>query len=131
MLNELRQHIIADPAVEQLIGSRMYPVTLPQAVELPAVTYQVISATRTPTMLHGDNLPSKRIQIDAYSLDSSEAQAVVDAIREVFQFFVRGTIGDSPGIFVAGVFADTEQQLYEPDTKLYRVSIEFRISHAE
>jgi hypothetical protein len=131
MLTELRQFIIADATVEDLIGTRMYPTTLPQSVELPAVSYQLVSAIRTPTMLHGDNLPEKRVQIDAWALTADEAREVAEAIRALFHYFVRGYIGDSPGVFVAGVFADSEREDYEPDTKLYRVSCDYRVRHAE
>ena len=126
MLDDLRTFIIGDTAVQALISSRMYPTMLPQAVTLPALTYQVVSATRAPTMRHNDNLPTKRIQIDAWSRSVDEARAVAEAIRALFHYYERGDITG-----VQGVFLQDEREDYEPDTLLYRVSRDYMVHHAE
>lgn len=132
MLAELRAYILADSTVAGLIGTRLYPITMPQKPTLPAVTYQVVSATRQPTMDHNDNLPMTRVQIDCWALSFFDAMAVDDAIRTLFHDFARSEIGGgSPSVLVAGVFAEDERHDYEPDTFLYRVSRDYKIFHRE
>ena len=126
MLSDLRAQILADSAVENLVGTRMYPTIAPQSAALPYITYQVISAFRQPTMLAPDNLPEKRIQIDAWGSTFSQAHAVAEAIRQAIDGF-SGTMGSSPGTEVQGVFADTERTMYEPEPELHRVSRDYRI----
>ena len=131
MLVEFRAYIISDPAVQSLIGTRMYPVTLPQKPTLPAVSYQVIGTTRKPTMRHDDEAPMTRIQVDSWSLSMSSAEQVDDAIRSLFHNYQRDELGGSPGALVFGVFVDGYRTDYEPDTLLYRVSRDYRVFHAE
>src|SRR5262245_22104185 len=122
MLVELRAFIIADPVVQSLIGTRMYPVTLPQKPTLPAVSYQVVGTTRSPVMQHDDEMPMTRVQINCWSLSAATADAVDEAIRQLFHDYQRQEIGGSPGVLVAGVFVDGYLTDFEPDTLLYRVS---------
>lgn len=132
VLNALRHYIISDSAVSALIGSRFYPTALPQKPKLPAVTYQLISGTRRATMRHDDNLPAKRIQIDAWSPSADEAYDVAEAIREVFHYYVRGEIGDSPDlVMVVGVLLLDERADYEADTMLHRISRDYLVFHEE
>lgn len=133
MLAEFRTYIISDPTVGGLIGPRMYPMTLPQKPQFPAVTYQVISALRKPTMLHEDNLPLTRIQIDSWALTMYDAVQVDEAIRSLFHNYTRIEMGGSgsPGVLVAGVFVEDHRTDYEPDTLLYRVSRDYKVFHRE
>ena len=131
MLVELRNFILADPTVAALIGTRMYPITMPQKPTLPSVTYQVVSGTSRAVMLHDDNLPMTRVQIDAWSLTMSVSMQVDDAIRSLFHNFVGAELGGSPGVYVAGVLKDNPRNDYESDTLLYRVSRDYRVFHAE
>lgn len=125
MLNELRAAIVADPTVSSLIGSRFYPNFAPQNPTRPYVTYQPISSVRTPTMLHADNLPATRVQIDAWSDSVDEARAVADAILALFHSYVPDTIAG-----IQGVFAVDAREDYEADAALHRVSTDYMV-HAE
>lgn len=43
--SDLSAYILADPAIVALIGTRMYPLVLPQGVTYPAVSYYLVSVT--------------------------------------------------------------------------------------
>ena len=131
MLSEFREYVLADPTVAALIGTRMYPVAMPQKVGLPAVSYQTVGGISQPVMLHDDNLPMTRLQVDCWALSFSTAQAVDQAIRSLFHNFEMTIMGGSPGVLVVGVFKDSPRADYEPETFLYRASRDYRIFHAE
>ena len=71
------------------VGERVYPLTLPQGVTLPAITYQVISDV--PTISHstmqdhptytGYEHGFVRVQFDCYGRDYDEAEALCDELR--------------------------------------------------
>ena len=60
----LRAYVLADPAVSALIGTRWYPVVLPQSTAFPAVTYQRITTTRVGSHHGPSGLAAARFQID-------------------------------------------------------------------
>lgn len=119
MLNELRSHIVT--AVS--IGGRMYPETLPQMPTLPAITYQVISEWRRPTMHGTDALPRTRVQVDCWAKTSLEARAIADAVKDAVDGF-QGLMG-SPGAEIGAIFAANSFSSYDPEAKMYRVSRDF------
>lgn len=127
MLSDLRTFVLADGTVAGLVALRMYPSVLPQAPTLPAITYNTISAIRQNTMDGPDGLPSKRIQIDSWGSTFAQAVSLADAIRQRLDGY-RGTMGSTE---IKGVFANTERQLYDPDPKLYRISMDFVIWSVE
>lgn len=119
MLNELRSHIVGVVG----IGGRMYPETLPQMPTLPAITYQVVSEWRRPTMHGTDGLPRTRVQVDCWARTSLEARAIADAVREAVDGF-SGLMG-SPGTEIGGLFAANTFSSYDPEAKMYRVSRDY------
>lgn len=127
MLSDLRTFLLADGTVAGLVATRIYPSVLPQAPTLPAITYSTISAVRDHTMAGPDGLPSKRIQIDAWGSTFAQVAALADAIRERLD----GHLGAMGSTEVKGVFASTERHLYESETKLYRVSMDYIVWHRE
>lgn len=131
MIAELRAYMLSDPTVQGLVGTRIYPSVLPQNALFPSITMQTISAARRPTMRHNDDLPRKRVQIDCWSPRIEEAERVAEAIRELFHYYESGEIGESPGLYVAAVFAEDERMLYDSEPKLHRVSVDYSVFHVE
>lgn len=127
MLSDLRTFLLADGTIAGLVATRIYPSILPQSPTLPAITYSTVSASRQNTMDGPDGLPSKRIQIDAWSSSFAQAAALSNAIRVRIDGY-RGAMGGST---IKGVFADTERQLYDSEPKLHRMSSDFIIWHDE
>ncbi|MEN6474136.1 MAG: DUF3168 domain-containing protein [Syntrophaceae bacterium] len=110
----LHAHLLASTAVTSLASTRIYPVLLPQDPTLPAITYQRISNDPQNTMGgHGD-LYNPRIQIDAWARSYSEIKSLELAIR---------TAMEAASAFSALEMSD--QDLYEPDMEIYRISIDF------
>lgn len=104
-----------------ICGDRIYPLVLPQKPELPAITYQTISAVRSYHMQGEDGLPAYRVQIDAWASTMADADALGVQVRDCLSGFK----GDADGTEMRGIFFDTERSFYESEPKLYRVSQDF------
>lgn len=123
----------ASAAVTALVGSgsnaRIYAMTAPQRVTTPYVTYQRISGERWRTMDGPTGMAQPRIQVDAFATTYAGTKALGTAVRQALDGY-RGTIG---GVRVGGIAIMTDMDLYESDVdpKLYRVSMDFMVTHDE
>src|SRR5690242_10869677 len=78
----LRTFVIGDTAVGALVGQRMHSLELPQASQLPAVTYFEVSASRETLTPGGpDGLCASRYQIDAWATTHLAALDLAEKIR--------------------------------------------------
>ena len=115
------------------VGDRVYPLTLPQGVTLPAVTYQVISDV--PAVSHstmqdhptytGVRYSDTRVQFGCYGEDYDAAEALCDELDELVIGF-RGTWGD---IEVDAVRPDLRLDDWDEQPGLYRVIRDHIVSH--
>lgn len=126
---DLRTYLLADSTISNLIGTRMYPVVLPQSPTYPAVSYSTISAQRGHNMQAPDGLAAQRIQVDAWALTYAQARSLSDAIRNRIDSF-RGSMGSTK---VQGIFFDTERHLNEQDgsTVFYRIETDYIAWHED
>lgn len=73
----------ASSAITTLIGSRIYPVIIPEDTTLPALSYWFVSGTASPTMDTRGTIRS-RVQLDCWGQTYSDAvtlrAAVIQAI---------------------------------------------------
>lgn len=124
----MRKYLLAVPAVAGLVGDRIGPIPLPQAPELPAITFQRISTPRQLRLAGPSGLAAARVQLDIWAQSHSQAREVFEAVRlnadgqsalvegfEVQKFGVEGGPRD----------------FYEHETKLHRVSTDLVIYHVE
>ena len=124
--------------VSALVGTRVYPLRLPQtttAPVLPAIRYQRIDTVRSPyrEMATGRSSHVRpRFQIDCFAATPAGAQAVADAVRSVLDGF-RGT---SAGVAIGSIgledeAADLEEGVGAGGAPIYRHRLDFLIGHAE
>ena len=108
------------------LGNRVYPLTAPQNVQHPYVTYQRISATRY-SAFGGDASPVEGTwQVDLYSQFSggyAPHNTTADAVRQALQRRATGDIIDT--------YIDAERDDYEEDTGLLRKSFDVRVWYRE
>jgi hypothetical protein len=133
MLSDLREFILDDSAVASLVGTRMYPVSLPQAVTYPALTYSQVSGVRQYDLCGPTGRTKPRVSISSWARNYADARALADAVRRALNGFV-GTMGDSPGTTVNDAKIENEFDVFEEeaDTKgVYRVMQDFILSHME
>ena len=111
------------------VGTRVYPLALPATAELPAVVYTRVSTQRLHCMGGDLALQRPRMQIDVYADTYASALTVAGNILTKLQNKT-GTIGSSGHTVTNGaILTENETQSYEPDTKTYRVMLEFYVFH--
>lgn len=105
-------------ALKGLVANRVYPLILPQAQATPitpAIRYLFVS-DGVITDICGDDggeTDDVRIQIDVYSVDFDTCRALRQQVIAAMKTFPVPNVRE-------GGFDD-----YEPDTKLYRSSLDF------
>lgn len=108
------------------LGSRVYPLVLPQTVAYPAATYQRISAVRPSAFGVDAGLVEAVIQVDVYGFrqDGYGAfNAVADSVRTALQRRSSGVVQD--------MYIDAERDAFEDDADLYRKSFDVRTWYRE
>lgn len=86
----VRLVILADPGVVSLLGDRAYPVVLPQAPQLPALTYQRVGGgSRVGSHAGDSHLTQARIQLDCWGISYLQAKIVAGSVRRALQEYTR------------------------------------------
>lgn len=121
--------LTTDSSVSSLVGTRLYPLLAPQDAATPFIVYQRVSASRWTSLEGPSGMAQPRIQIDAYTSTYAAAKTLATAIREKLSGY-RGTVA---GTRIGGITLITDQDLIEneKDPKLYRVSMDFMVTHDE
>lgn len=119
----LRAFLLADAAIAAVIGTRLYPVVVPQGAAYPAVTIRRISGERYAVLRGPASLVRPRLQIDAIAAGAAagayrQSQALGTLIRQRLEGF-DGVMVDStvsPNItWRVWVQFDDERDLFDED----------------
>lgn len=125
--SDIRTFLLADATLGGLVGTRVYPVKLPQDPTVPAMTYQWISGERHHAASGAVGLASPRIQFDCWAKTYLEAESMLEALRKRLDGF-SGTAGASK---IQGAFFETERDSYEDASRLYGRSADFFVWYGE
>jgi hypothetical protein len=75
--------LTADVGVSSLIATRLYPLIIPQGVNMPAMTYQKISGQWQIQMSGPHNMSRERFQFNCWAKTYSETRALAEAVRDL------------------------------------------------
>lgn len=117
-----------DAAVTAIVGTRIYPVMLPQQQPTPAIVYEIISSPRMGVIDARDatHLTRTRVQINLLSADYYTLRTLRDAVMAAMQF-ERGSIG---GVTVHSVLPAGEgPDSYDQPLRLFMRPLDFLITH--
>ena len=122
-------------AVNALIGTRFYPVVLPENPTWPCASYQLISDTPGYSLSGPSGLDVKRIQIDAWSGGPTNASFLVaKQIALAIRLLLAGSkstpyfAGKLPdGSRVAAILVAGSHDSFEQDARAYRSSVDYMI----
>lgn len=126
--------LVADPTVNGLVGTRIYPDQIPPGVmptksgDPPCVSYQSVSGS-SETTLHREIQDTRRMQFDAWATTTAQCQAIQRAIRNVLECFV-GTL--PTGVRV--ISARSESFITDFDeavSRNYRLIVDYRFTFVE
>lgn len=122
--------LLADSALIAVVGQRIYPVLAPQDIEAPYVVINKISGPRNHSMGGSSHLVNPRFQFSCFATTYAVAKQVSGLIQTVLQGY-SGTLGGVGGVAVNGCFYEDETDMYEDDTKLFHVALDFKLWHEE
>ena len=130
----LYSHLSTFAGLTALVGTRIYPSILPQAVTLPAITYQKISAKRTHTMGDDPGLAKPRFQITCWADTPASARAVATQVQTALQNQRNALWGGVGGVTVTVLGPDNEVDDYERTAAardIYSIIQDYFIWHDE
>ena len=112
----LKAHLAADSTVNGLVPDRIQPVMRKFGTALPALTYQVISFVPNNSLAGVSDLGGHyRVQIDAWGVSYGTAMALAAAVK--------ARMNTAASAFRSVL--NLEQDLFEDQTKTYRVLLDF------
>lgn len=110
---------------ELSVGDRVYPLTLPQGVVLPAVTYQLVGG-EGPLHSHEDaqegtgptrpTFQRSRVQLGCWAGSARDADVLAAEVSAAVDGFT-GSWGDVP---IASALVDMSIDDWRPDVAVYR-----------
>jgi len=116
-------YLEASTGIHDLIGDRIYPITMPQNCTKPALTYRVISGMEH----HNIDVAYPRFQFDCWGETYSDAKTLAYEVKEAFQR-LRTPIGGSSGLdIIQAVILNEIDMSYNMDTSLYGIYVDVRI----
>lgn len=119
----LRNWIVSDVTVAALIGTRCYPVELPQIPTLPAVTLTRISYAPKDEIPY----PTVRIQATSWATTNGGARALAQAIEDA----ASKRKGTSLGMTVIYASVLNNLDLHDPETGYHTVPVDFKVTYKE
>lgn len=131
MLEEaIKSHISGSKSLDSMISGRLFPLTMPQGTQLPAITYQKISENRSHSQGVDSGLTSPVYQFSCWGSNYGTAAMLVRGLRLAFQDF-NGLMGGENGVFVQSTLVLGESDDYIPDTNTYLRLIDIEYSYVE
>lgn len=133
----VKSRLLASDAVKALVGDRVYPVTVPQEKDVPAIVYFRQRTVRTYTARGSDGQPRVSIRLHAITKDYQEAKKILEAARPLFNG-VRETPAAPPvsAFCVARCVITDEADAFEPPPEgsedvIYKPFLDLEIDHKE
>lgn len=110
---DLRAHLLGQTEA----GARIHPVLRPQQGQagLPAITYQRIAGVPQTNTDANEEMLNIREQVDVWATTHDAAKAIAEAVRVRMQ---------TPAATFRAVLL-LDQDLYEDETRIFRVSMDF------
>jgi hypothetical protein len=115
----LHAALAGNAAVAAIVGTRIYPLMLPEGTPLPAVTYHRISGVPANSLTGHSGLEAVTVQVDGWARGFAEAKNLAASIRLA--------MAGAPFVNIL----DEDRDLYAPDMNTFRVSADYRCWHKE
>lgn len=125
----LYAHLKSYTGLTNLVGTRIYPLVLPQNPTLPAIIYQKISrvggrALSSPSPRY----VRARFQISCWGASYGSVKDVAEQVKAALQDY-HGVMGGTGGVTVLDADVANEQDIYEPEVGIYHLPVDVFIYH--
>jgi hypothetical protein len=112
--------------VAALVGQKVYPVTLPQGIHYPAISYFRVSSTRPSAMGRDIGIVRARFQVDVWAFDFDSSKAVAEQVRLALQRY-----SGTNSIEIIEIFFLNEADTFEENTRTYHQALDFEVNYRE
>lgn len=119
-----------EPGMAGLVGTRIYPLVIPEKKKLPAIAYQQISAPREYTHSGQEDMVSARFQFTVQAASFPQIRATVIALRRALSGY-RGPMGGASGISVEGSYLENEIDGWSEATGKFTRRLDFILQYHE
>jgi hypothetical protein len=110
-----------------LVGTRIYPLTLPQNATLPALTYQRIPGERVRSVSGATGMMRARFEVHVWDESVSGAQAVGIQVQDALE----GWSGVASTVTVKLIRIDDGRDTYEPDPATVHITYQVWFDYEE
>lgn len=127
----LREFLLDDSDIAAIVLTRVYPIKIPQAVNLASIVYTKISGQGSYHMQGPSGLARPRYQIDAWAPSVDGATTLANLIKDRIDGYsgVMGSGGNA--VTVQGAFCVDERESWDEIVKLYNVGRDYFIWNEE
>jgi hypothetical protein len=101
------------------VGTRIYPAVAPQTATLPYIVYRKVSANKQYAHSGPLSLTFDRVQVSVFSTGYLAGKTIAGNAITALEGWT-----DAQAVFKAN-----ELDLYEPDTKVFHIPVDFLIWH--
>lgn len=115
--------MLGDSDIATIVGTRIFPVVLPQGETRASIVYTRISGQGDHHMRGPSGLSQTRFQIDAWAQKADDAAFLANLVK----LRVDGFSGTFDGGAIQGAFFDTERDDYDSEVKMHRVSRDYLV----
>jgi len=121
--SKLYAHLSTVAAVTTVIGTRLYPVVLPQDPDYPCVSYQRIDSVKINDLQGYSTLEDVRMQIDVWGTTYKGVRDFTSVIH---------TAMASATAYKSIMISDTDlSEMLEDGIIIYRISMDFSVWNRE
>lgn len=127
----LRAFLLADAGIAAVVGTRVYPIKIPQGIKLASIVYTRISGPGDYFMEGPSGLVRHRLQLDSWAPTADAATALANLVKDRVDGYsgVMGTGGIA--VNVQGVFQTDLREDYDDTAALHRCGRDFMFAYEE
>ena len=123
-------HLANTPAVTAIVGTRIYPLKLPQKPTLPALTYQLITPMSIIAHDGKSGTAQCRYQITGFANTPDAVRDLMEKVRICMDGY-KGVIGGANTITVQAMLPEGGYENHDPETNRYMRARDYMIWYNE
>lgn len=125
---DLYAYLAAYSGLTALVGTKIFPIVAPQGTARPCVVFLKVANDRKYTHTGFAGLSETRVQVSCYADAYETDGATVGALAIAAQ--VTAAMEAWPGAAgIQAVFADGERHIYEEETDVHHIPLDFIVWH--
>jgi len=127
----LRAFLLADAGIAAIVGTRVYPIKIPQGVKVASIVYFRVSGPGDYSMDGPSGLARHRLQLDSWAPTADAATALANLVKDRIDGY-SGVMGSGgAAVNVQGVFQTDLREDYDDDVELHRCGRDFMFAYEE